>query len=131
MSRMNSAGAGVDSAAQVANAESAAAEAGADAGAAVVETRITVSNKLGLHARAAAQLVKLAAGFDSSIQLSMVAGESPGGATKTADAKSIMDVMMLAAAQGCELTLTVRGRDAAAAAAAVGGLFAARFGEGE
>ena len=127
MSRMNSAGAGVDSAATLANAEAAAAEAGAT----VVETRITVSNKLGLHARAAAQLVKLAAGFDSSIQLSMVAGESPGGATKTADAKSIMDVMMLAAAQGCELTLTVRGRDAAAAAAAVGGLFAARFGEGE
>jgi len=128
---MNSAGAGIDSAAQVANAESTVPVESTEPGATVVETRITVSNKLGLHARAAAQLVKLAAGFDSSIQLSMVAGESPGGATKTADAKSIMDVMMLAAAQGCELTLTVRGRDATAAAAAVGGLFAARFGEGE
>lgn len=108
------------------------AAAGGDA---TVETRITVSNKLGLHARAAAQLVKLAGGFECALQLSLAglpgAESAPGAASKTADAKSIMDVMMLAAAQGSALTLTARGRDAEAAAAAVSALFAARFGEGE
>jgi len=118
-----------------------------------VEARITVVNKLGLHARAAAQLVKLAGGFDCAIALSFADGDlsrhprsslSGGGdidgdgdgdgnatAGKTADAKSIMDVMMLAAAQGSELHLSARGRDARAAARAVAELFAARFGEGE
>lgn len=103
-----------------------------------VETRITVSNKLGLHARAAAQLVKLAAGFECALQLSFAdsaggdcAADAADATGKTADAKSIMDVMMLAAAQGSALKLTARGRDARAAAQAVGDLFAARFGEGE
>jgi len=99
----------------------------------IVEARITVVNKLGLHARAAAQLVKLAGGFDCAIALSFADGDGDGDATagKTADAKSIMDVMMLAAAQGSELHLSARGRDARAAALAVAELFAARFGEGE
>ncbi len=98
--------------------------------------RITVINKLGLHARAAAKLVKLTAGFSSVIKLSMRTqtakhkiAETP--AEKTVDAKSIMGVMMLAAAQGSELDLTVRGEDAECAADAVCRLFADCFGEGE
>ncbi len=85
--------------------------------------RITVVNKLGLHARAAAKLVKLTAGFHSEVRLK--------SADEAVDAKSIMEVMMLAAAQGSELTLVVRGADAERAAEAVCRLFADCFGEGE
>ncbi len=88
-----------------------------------LEKRITVVNKLGLHARAAAKLVKLTAGFNSAIKLSMP--------EKTVDAKSIMGVMMLAATQGSELTLVVRGEDAQSAADAICRMFADCFGEGE
>ncbi len=88
-----------------------------------IEKRITVANKLGLHARAAAKLVKLTGGFSSAMQLIL--------AEKVVDAKSIMGVMMLAAAEGSELTLVARGEDAERAAEAVCRLFAERFGEGE
>ena len=88
-----------------------------------LEKRITVVNKLGLHARAAAKLVKLTAGFNSAIKLSMP--------EKTVDAKSIMGVMMLAATQGSELTLVVQGEDAQSAADAICRMFADCFGEGE
>ena len=88
-----------------------------------ITKRITVVNKLGLHARAAAKLVKLTAGFSSAIQLRRD--------DKSVDAKSIMGVMMLAATQGSELTLVVRGDDAEGAAEAVCLLFADCFGEGE
>ena len=114
----------------------------------ILEKRITVINKLGLHARAAAKLVKLTAGFNSVIQLSMAgkaAEEVTEEVTKKAaakssaksaaavevDAKSIMGVMMLAATQGSELRLTVRGEDAERAAAAICLMFADCFGEGE
>lgn len=91
----------------------------------IVNKRITVTNKLGLHARAAAKLVKLASRFNSTIKL---ARAEKGAA---ADAKSIMEVMMLAAAQGSKLTLVVQGRDAQAAADAVCRLFGDCFDEGE
>ena len=104
----------------------------------ILEKRITVINKLGLHARAAAKLVKLTAGFNSVIQLSMAGKgrrrshqKSGGGSAKSVDAKSIMGVMMLAATQGSELRLTVRGEDAERAAAAICLMFADCFGEGE
>lgn len=89
----------------------------------ILEKRITVTNKLGLHARAAAKLVKLTAGFQSAIKLALD--------EKVVDAKSIMGVMMLAAAEGSELTLMVQGEDAENAADAVCRLFADCFGEGE
>ena len=89
----------------------------------VAERRVMVLNKLGMHARAAAKLVKLAAAFDSDITLTK--------AEKTADAGSILAVMMLAAAQGSELRLRARGADAERAADAVCRLFADFFGEGE
>jgi phosphocarrier protein len=89
----------------------------------ILEREIMVVNKLGLHARAAARLVKLTAGFDSVIKLNM--------AEKVVDAKSIMGIMMLAATQGSELKLVVQGEDAESAADAVCLLFADCFGEGE
>lgn len=89
----------------------------------IVKRRIQVVNKLGLHTRAAAKLVKLTRDYDGAIRLAH--------ADKTADAKSIMEVMMLAAAQGSELRLTIEGEDAHQLAEQLCGLFADCFGEGE
>ena len=89
----------------------------------VIERDIEVINKLGLHARAAAKLVKLSAGYQSSVHL-----EKDG---KSIDAKSIMGVLMLAASQGARLKLTVEGDDAEQAADGIEGLFQNYFDEGE
>ena len=89
----------------------------------IVEKKIVVTNKLGLHARAAAKLVKLSAGFNSIVKLH--------SDTKEVDAKSIMGVLMLAATQGTELKLVVEGADAEQAAEDVSALFENWFGEGE
>ena len=88
-----------------------------------IEKQLEVINKLGLHARAAALLVKKCAGFDSKITLS--------NGSRSVDAKSIMGVMMLAASQGTSLELVVEGEDAEAAADMVSGLFENYFEEGE
>ena len=88
-----------------------------------VEQEITVINKLGLHARAADKLVRLSAGFESTISLFKE--------DSMADAKSIMGVLILAATQGTVLRLKTEGPDAEQAAAAVAALFADFFGEGE
>ena len=89
----------------------------------MIETPVPVVNKLGLHARAASKLVKLTAGFESSIQLR--------SGQQEVDAKSIMVILMLAATQGTELVLVVDGEDEAAATDAIVSLFADCFGEGE
>ncbi len=89
----------------------------------IVEKQIKVVNKLGLHARAAAKLVKLSAGFKSAIKLH--------NGDKNVDAKSIMGVLMLAAAQGMELKLIADGEDAEQAATGIAELFEDCFGEGE
>jgi phosphocarrier protein len=88
-----------------------------------VEQDLQVVNKLGLHARAAAALVNLAAGFAADIRL--------GYRGKEVDAKSIMGVMMLAAAQGAEVRVVATGPDAEHAVARIAGLFDGRFGEDE
>lgn len=82
---------------------------------------MVIVNRLGLHARAAAKLVKLAAGFGCSIEL--LHGR------RRANAKSIMGVLMLAATRGTELTITADGEDAAAALAALEALIQRRFDE--
>lgn len=88
-----------------------------------VEQSIRVINKLGLHARAAAKLVKLSARFESSVVLS-------NGST-SADAKSIMQVLMLAASQETDLLITAEGSDAHQAISQISSLFENRFGEDE
>jgi phosphotransferase system HPr (HPr) family protein len=90
----------------------------------VIEEGIQVVNRLGLHARAAAKLVHLAASFASEIQLVFEDGEE-------IDAKSILGILGRGASQGTTLTLRCSGEDEAAALAAVSALFTDRFGEGE
>ncbi len=86
----------------------------------VSERRVTVINELGLHARPAAEFVKLASRFESEIRLAKD-GEAVNG-------KSIMGVMTLAAECGAELTLRADGSDAEAAVAALEELVANEFG---
>jgi phosphocarrier protein len=82
----------------------------------------TIVNALGLHARAAAQLVKLANRFQSDIYI--VKDE------QEVNAKSIMGVLMLAATQGSSITLRAEGGDSEQALKALGELVRAGFGEG-
>ena len=89
----------------------------------MIRTTLTISNRLGLHARASAKLTKLASGFASDVHMSRNG--------RRVNAKSIMGVMMLAAAQGAEIELEVDGPDEQAAAAAIRRLVDDRFGEGE
>jgi len=89
----------------------------------MIEKKMTIINKLGLHARAAAKLVTLASGFQSTIELK--------SNTKAANGKSIMGIMMLAACQGSELTFVVCGNDEQAAIEALEKLIHARFDETE
>jgi phosphocarrier protein HPr len=89
----------------------------------MIQSRIQISNKLGLHARASAKLTKLAGGFTSDIHLSRNG--------RRVNAKSIMGVMMLAAGLGSEVDIEADGADEAAAMAALRGLIDAKFGEGE
>ncbi len=86
----------------------------------VSERRVTVINELGLHARPAAEFVKLASWFDWDIHLAKD-GEAVNG-------KSIMGVMTLAAECGAELTLRAEGSDADAAVTALEELVANEFG---
>jgi len=87
----------------------------------VIERATTICNDLGLHARPAAQLVRMASGFASEIWL-----ERDG---QSVNAKSIMGVMMLAAEQGARVTLRASGPDEAEALAALVALIERGFGE--
>jgi phosphocarrier protein HPr len=87
------------------------------------ERRVTLVNELGLHARAAAQVVRAAAGYKARITL-----ERDGRDVK-ADARSILDILYLAAAKGSQVTLRSDGEDAEAALDAIETLFADGFGE--
>jgi len=84
---------------------------------------LTISNALGLHARAAAKLTQLAGQFASDI---FIARD-----TRRVNAKSIMGVMMLAAGQGVTVQVDASGADAEAALSAIAALFADKFGEGQ
>ena len=89
----------------------------------MIETQVTIVNKLGLHARAAAKFVSCAAAFSSNIRA--------GRDTNMVDGKSIMSVMMLAAGKGTELELQIEGDDETAALEALRSLIDNRFGEAE
>ncbi len=84
---------------------------------------LTIVNKLGLHARAAAKLVSLASGFASDIKIKR--GE------QEVNAKSIMGVMMLAASKGAVIEVFAKGNDADEAVDEIARLVENRFGEPE
>jgi len=89
----------------------------------MVERIVTVVGDLGLHARAAAKLVRVASRFQSNVRLSRVDGGT------SANAKSVLSVLMLAANRGTELHATAEGADEEEALQAVSTLFSAGFGE--
>ena len=88
-----------------------------------LERQTEVINRLGLHARASAKLVKSAGRYTSSIQI--------GTDSETVNGKSIMGLMMLAATQGTTMTITIEGEDAESAMRDIIGLFEDRFDEHE
>ncbi len=89
----------------------------------MIKTNISISNKLGLHARASAKLTKLASSFQSEIFMSRNG--------RRVNAKSIMGVMMLAAGIGSEVELETEGEDEQAAMSALLALINDKFGEGQ
>jgi len=89
----------------------------------MIETEVKIVNQLGLHARAAAQLVRLAGNFKSRIKLERTDNNV------VADAKSILSVLTLAAARGTKLVIEADGADEREALEAVAELFTNGFGE--
>lgn len=87
----------------------------------MVERTLTVTAPLGLHARAAARLVRLVSGFHCKVELCRV------DSGLSADAKSILSVLMLAASRGTELRASADGADEEAAMSAIGQLFSNGF----
>lgn len=88
-----------------------------------VEKTLTIINKLGLHARAATQLVQLANQFDAQITLHK--------GDKQADASSVLGLMMLESHQGEQVTITSEGNDASEAMDAIEALIVGKFNESE
>ncbi len=89
----------------------------------MIKSTLTISNKLGLHARASAKLTKLAGGFKSEVFMTRNG--------RRVNAKSIMGVMMLAAGIGAEVELETSGEDEHAAHEAITALVNDKFGEGQ
>ncbi len=89
----------------------------------MLQQEAEIINKLGLHARASAKLTQIASGYASQVWLSRNG--------RRVNAKSIMGVMMLAAAKGSKIVIETAGTDEAAAMQALQNLIANRFGEGE
>jgi phosphocarrier protein HPr len=87
----------------------------------VTRRDVRITNRLGLHARAAARFVQTANRYRSRITL--------GRDTRAMDGKSILGILLLAAAQGSVLTVTADGDDEADAVVALADLIADRFGE--
>lgn len=87
----------------------------------MLERELTITNRLGLHARATAKLVQLLAPFRSNVTLAAKGRE--------VNAKSIMGVMLLAAGQGTPVTVRAEGEDEQAVLDAVVSLFERRFDE--
>lgn len=89
----------------------------------MIKKKVTIINKLGLHARAAVKFVNLANRFTSSVKIKK--GESE------IDGKSILGILTLAAVQGSEITLVISGKDEDAALEALVNLIRDRFNEAE
>jgi phosphocarrier protein HPr len=89
----------------------------------MIQSSVTISNKLGLHARASAKLTKTAGGFACDVWMSR--------GDRRVNAKSIMGVMMLAAGMGSDVVIETDGADEAPAMEALLALINDKFGEGE
>lgn len=89
----------------------------------MIKTTVTISNKLGLHARASAKLTKLAGSFPCEVWIAR--------AGRRVNAKSIMGVMMLAAGLGAEVEVDIEGEREQEAMDALLALINDKFGEGE
>jgi phosphocarrier protein len=89
----------------------------------MIKTQVTISNRLGLHARASAKLTRLAGSFPCEVW--MARGE------RRVNAKSIMGVMMLAAGLGTTVEIETNGEREQEASEALQALIADKFGEGE
>ena len=89
----------------------------------MIEKEITICNRLGLHARAAAKFVRTANNFKSKITL--------GKNARRIDGKSILGILMLAASQGTDLMLRVEGPDEREACQSLVSLVEDKFGEGQ
>ena len=87
----------------------------------IVRRTVGICNERGLHARASAKFVKMAAGFDAEVRV--------GKDGQMVDARSIMGLMMLAAGIGCSVDIEAEGPDADAALEALSALVEARFDE--
>jgi phosphocarrier protein HPr len=89
----------------------------------MIRRTVTISNRLGLHARASAKLTKLAGGFQSEVFMTRNG--------RRVNAKSIMGVMMLAAGMGAEVEIEIEGSDEQTAMDAIVALIDEKFGEGQ
>ncbi|MBP1623970.1 MAG: phosphotransferase system HPr family protein [Acidobacteria bacterium] len=89
----------------------------------MIRQSVLVTNKLGLHARAAAKLVRLASRFASEVHVSRA------DANQQIDSKSILGILMLAASQGTRLTFSIEGSDEVEAGETILQLFESKFGE--
>jgi len=88
----------------------------------MLEINTEITNKAGLHARAASKLVALTSSFSSKIEI---------GNDKMVDGKSILSLMMLAAVQGTKIVIIVDGEDEKQAITAIAALIDNKFGEDE
>lgn len=99
----------------------------------MIARKLTVKSRMGLHARAAARLVRVANDFQSKIVLRRLDGGAGDPSSvvndQGVDAKSILSVLMLAATYGTLLEASAEGADEEAAMNAIDELFAAAFGE--
>ncbi len=89
----------------------------------MIQQVVRIENDLGLHARAAAKLVRLTSRFEADIKL------STSNPPRTVDGKSILGILLLAASQGTEVEITVDGKDEQEAMKAIVDLVEGRFGE--
>ena len=89
----------------------------------MIRTKLVISNKLGLHARASAKLTKLASSFKCEVFMTRN--------SRRVNAKSIMGIMMLAAGLGSEVELETDGEDEQQASEALAALVNDKFGEGQ
>jgi phosphocarrier protein HPr len=89
----------------------------------MIRQSVLISNRLGLHARAAAKLVRLASRFSSEVHLSRE------DENQQIDSKSILGILMLAASKGTRLIISIEGKDEVEAGEAISRLFETKFGE--